>query len=396
MKKSGTTHNRKEIRRKAASAEPHPGKRVPSGAGRAPDGAAILPKVELWPIGSIKPYERNARTISESAVETVASSIREFGWRQPIVVDKESVIMVGHARFLAAQKLGLTHVPVHVADNLAPAQVKAYRLMDNRSHDASGWDVQKLSEELNELKGIDFALGLTGFEQFELQTLLTESAEKPHFYQTESIAIDQLQPHPRNYRSHPDDQLDHIIQSVKEHGFYRNIVVAKDSTILAGHGLVAACKKMGHTHIQVVRLDTLPDSIEALKIMAGDNDIQNRGVVNDRMLTEMLKEIRDKDSLLGSGYDDMMLANLLYVTRPASEIKDSDRTAEWVGMPEYDNGEQALRIAISFSSQADRVRFVEHTGIKIQRTGEQVRMWTTWWPPRENDDRSSLKFESAS
>ena len=90
--------------------------------------------IELWDIGRVIPYARNARKIPDKAVNKVAASIKEFGWRQPIVVDRESVIIVGHARLLAAQKLGLTQVPVHVADNLTPAQVKAYRIMDNRSH----------------------------------------------------------------------------------------------------------------------------------------------------------------------------------------------------------------------------------------------------------------------
>ena len=94
----------------------------------APAGLAI----EWWPIDRVKPYEKNARVISPKAVEKVAASIREFGWRQPIVVDSEAVIVVGHVRLLAAQYLRLTHVPVHVASNLSPAQIKAYRLADNR------------------------------------------------------------------------------------------------------------------------------------------------------------------------------------------------------------------------------------------------------------------------
>src|SRR5216684_3171756 len=90
--------------------------------------------VTLWPIEKIRPYARNARRIPQRAVDKVAASIQEFGWRQPIVVDSEGVIVCGHTRLLAAQKLGLDQVPVHVAHNLTPAQVRAYRLLDNRSH----------------------------------------------------------------------------------------------------------------------------------------------------------------------------------------------------------------------------------------------------------------------
>jgi len=92
-------------------------------------------QVTLWAIDRVIPYARNARDISQTAIDKVAASIKEFGWRQPIVVDNEAVIVAGHTRLLAARKLGLSAVPVHVADNLTAAQIRAYRLMDNRSHE---------------------------------------------------------------------------------------------------------------------------------------------------------------------------------------------------------------------------------------------------------------------
>ena len=124
-------------------------------------------KVCWWPIDKPVPYARNSRKIPERAIDKVAASIKEFGWRQAIVVDKEGVIICGHTRLLAARKLGLREVPVHVADNLTPAQVKAYRLMDNRSHDETSFDLDLLGPELEELKGLDFDLALTGFDDFE-------------------------------------------------------------------------------------------------------------------------------------------------------------------------------------------------------------------------------------
>ena len=86
--------------------------------------------IELWPIDRPIEYSRNARMITQAAVDKVAASIKEFGFRQPVVVDKDGVIIVGHVRSRAARKLGMTHVPVHVAANLTPAQVRAYRLME--------------------------------------------------------------------------------------------------------------------------------------------------------------------------------------------------------------------------------------------------------------------------
>ena len=84
-------------------------------------------QVELRPIASIRPYENNPR-VNDQAVDAVAASIREFGFRQPIVIDEAGVIVVGHTRYKAALKLGLETVPVHVAKGLTPAQLKAYRI----------------------------------------------------------------------------------------------------------------------------------------------------------------------------------------------------------------------------------------------------------------------------
>jgi DNA modification methylase len=123
-------------------------------------------------IESITPYARNARKIPQQAIDKVAASIREFGWRQPVVVDGEGVIICGHTRWLAAKKLGLTRIPIHIADNLTQAQVRAYRLMDNRSHQETDWDFELLTTELVELHGLDLDLDLTGFDAREIDSLL--------------------------------------------------------------------------------------------------------------------------------------------------------------------------------------------------------------------------------
>src|SRR5260370_13769661 len=127
-----------------------------------------------WPIDKPIPYARNSRKIPQRAVDKVAASIQEFGWRVPIVVDKNGIIICGHTRLLAAKKLSLQQVPIHVADNLTPAQVKAYRLMDNRSHEEADWDLELLGPELAELKGLDFALELTGFNWRDIEDLLAD------------------------------------------------------------------------------------------------------------------------------------------------------------------------------------------------------------------------------
>jgi len=127
-----------------------------------------------WSLNRPIPYARNSRKIPERAVDKVAASIKEFGWRQAIVVDREGVIICGHTRLLAARKLGLKQVPVHVAANLTPAQVKAYRLMDNRSQQESDWDLDLLGPELEELRDLDFDLSLTGFDPSEIDDFLAD------------------------------------------------------------------------------------------------------------------------------------------------------------------------------------------------------------------------------
>jgi len=122
-------------------------------------------------IDTVVPYARNPRR-NDKAVATVASSLAEFGWRQPIVVDEQMVIVAGHTRYEAAKRLGMTTVPVHVARGLSAAQLRAYRLMDNRSHQNASWDDELLALELQDLRLEDFDLELTGFDEAELDRLL--------------------------------------------------------------------------------------------------------------------------------------------------------------------------------------------------------------------------------
>ncbi|MBX9757224.1 MAG: ParB N-terminal domain-containing protein [Beijerinckiaceae bacterium] len=130
-------------------------------------------KVELVAIEKVLPYARNPRK-NEGAVAKVAASLKEFGWRQPIVVDNEMVIVVGHTRLMAARSLGMPEVPVHVAEGLTPAQVKAYRLADNRVHEEAEWDEALLKLEIEELQLEGFALSQTGFDDDELARLLAD------------------------------------------------------------------------------------------------------------------------------------------------------------------------------------------------------------------------------
>ena len=125
-------------------------------------------EVKLWKIGDVKPYEKNPRR-NDSAVDAVAASIQEFGWKQPIVVDKDGIIIAGHTRYKAAKKLGMKDVPVVVADDLTEEQVKAYRLADNKTGELAGWDFAALEEELGALT--DFGMEQYGFESTTEESL---------------------------------------------------------------------------------------------------------------------------------------------------------------------------------------------------------------------------------
>ncbi len=123
--------------------------------------------VETWSIDRPIPYARNPRKIPQAAVDKVAASIKAFGWRQPIVVDKAGDVVVGHTRLLAAQKLGLSEVPVHIAGDLTDAEARAYRLADNRANEEASWDAELLRIELGDL--CDVSAELTAFDPSELE-----------------------------------------------------------------------------------------------------------------------------------------------------------------------------------------------------------------------------------
>ena len=125
----------------------------------------------------IKPYEKNARK-NDDAVKYVAESIKQFGFKQPIVIDKDNVIIAGHTRLKASKQLGLEKVPCIVADDLTEEQVKAFRLADNKVSEFSGWDFMKLQEELSSLD-IDMSdFGFVEEEQVDIDNFFEDAEHK--------------------------------------------------------------------------------------------------------------------------------------------------------------------------------------------------------------------------
>ena len=129
-------------------------------------------------ISQLHKYDNNPRN-NDSAVDAVAESIREFGFKVPIVIDGDNVIVCGHTRVKAAKKLGMETVPCIIADDLTPEQIKAFRLADNKTGELAGWDFAKLEEELAELDGFDIsAFGFVENDEVDINSFFKDAEEK--------------------------------------------------------------------------------------------------------------------------------------------------------------------------------------------------------------------------
>ena len=134
----------------------------------------IIKKIEV-----LHPYENNPRK-NEGAIDAVANSIKEFGFKVPIVIDKKDTIVTGHTRYLAAQKLGLEEVPCILADDLTPKQIRAFRLADNKTSELAGWDFTKLDEELALIDDLDMTdFGFIDHEDIDVDSFFASAEEKP-------------------------------------------------------------------------------------------------------------------------------------------------------------------------------------------------------------------------
>ena len=197
----------------------------------------------------------------------------------------------------------------------------------------------------------------------------------------EMIPLVDLKPHPRNYQKHPADQLAHIRRSIEEHGFYRNIVVADDLTILAGHGVVEAATELGLAAAPGYRMPYGPDDPRAMKILTGDNELGRLAEVDDRLLTEILRDVRESDDLLGTGYNDETLSALVFISRAAHEIADFDAASQWVGLPDFPATSPPLRLVIQFETPAAREKLADEIGVTPYYV-TKLGVWSAWWPPR--------------
>ena len=139
-------------------------------------------------VEALIPYENNPRN-NENAVEAVAGSIREFGFKNPIIVDQNNVIVAGHTRLLAAKELGLKEVPTIIADDLTTEQINAYRLVDNKTNELAHWDIDMLERELSEIDSIDMEeFGFDDFPDLELDKVIEDDFEDEELDHEEPIS----------------------------------------------------------------------------------------------------------------------------------------------------------------------------------------------------------------
>jgi len=208
------------------------------------------------------------------------------------------------------------------------------------------------------------------------------------------VPLDSLTPHPDNYRVHPEDQIADIMASLSRHGQYRPVVISTDEFILAGHGVVDALAELGAVEVWIAEAPYLHTDSDAINLVIADNTLSLFAQDDDRALSELLKRLKDEDTLEGTGFNEQSLAALVMVTRPASEIADFDAAAEWVGMPDFEHAPELFEMKIVCESEDDRREVAERLGYGDTTVRKGKRVWTGYWPPREQDDPGSILFDA--
>lgn len=212
-----------------------------------------------------------------------------------------------------------------------------------------------------------------------------------------TMPLASLKPHPENYQTHEEDELEHLRESIKANNLYRNIVISKDDFILCGHGVAKACEQLGIDNVPCVRMPWNHDDMRAIKLLASDNEISHLAHRDDRKLTELLKTLAQSDvGLLGTGMDEQMVAALAMVTRPESEIADFDAAAEWLGMPSMgeEQRETRVRLIVWCDTEEERNDALQVLGVEIvARNRDTV---SIQWPEKEREVRedSSKMWEA--
>ena len=328
------------------------------------------------PISELTEYEKNSRTHSSEQIKQLSAAIKKFGFTQPIICDENKMILAGHGRYMAAMELGLKMVPCRILESLTEKEKKAYIIADNKIAEISEWHEDNLLAELSELQDFDIGGDLNSL--FDLNTFVRTKAQQ--------VSIDKIKPHPRNYKVHPPDQLEHLQQSIQENGISRNVLVANDFTILAGHGIVEAAKLLGLTSVPILRLDLPPDSTKAIKLLTADNEVSHLAETNAREMSELLKELLVEDDLLGTGYDKQKIENLLMVSRSKDEVAKLE-DEQWGNFMDFQAVKANPKLIINFENEKDREDFGKFIGAELTDKTKYI-----WWPFKEKNKFAHLNY----
>ena len=166
-------------------------------------------------VGDLIPYEKNPRK-NAKAVKYVANSIENFGFKQPIVIDRDNVVVCGHTRLMATKRLGIEEVPCIVADDLTDEQIKAFRLADNKVAEQSEWDIGLLNEELDDILNVD--MSDFGFDIFsmddleEMEGYNSEEDDREHFSKTFVFPIEKKKQIICYLKKHQNEIVEQIIK----------------------------------------------------------------------------------------------------------------------------------------------------------------------------------------
>ena len=347
--------------------------------------------IEIVDIKKIVLWKNNPRK-NDQAVPRLAEVIRERGQITPIVVyRKNNVCYKGNTTIKALKYLGINHVKVLYADFPSEAAAIAYGIADNRSSEWAEWD----SELLKNFLKIPEQMKDSGFSSVEKQAIFMDTCNTLSVNTVDPtdklINPDSLKPNPNSYRQHPEDQINHLLKSIELYGIYRPILITNDNTILDGHAIVTAALRLKIPLVPIKRLNIATESDEALKLITSINEVGKLAEIDDRMLTNYLKDVKDKTTgLRGTGYDEMMLANLVMVTRTAKEIANINEAAEWVGMPEYKDGITEFKLVVHFLTLVEKQSFLNRLGFADVKNKN---LKSIWWPRKKCDDPISIRFE---
>lgn len=337
-------------------------------------------------ISTLKAWKKNPRSITKEGLERLKVQLKRLGQYKPLIITKDGTVLGGNMRLKAYKEMGINDVWVSTVEADTEEAQLEYALSDNDRAGKYEFDeLITLAKDFPAIKWADYSVDL------QEPTLLPELKDLG-FLDTffNRVQIDLLKPNKYGYRQHSPEQINHLVKSIQQNGIYKNIIVANDYTILDGHAVVEAAKQMKIKVVPIKKLDIEPDSDQALKIVISNNEMGKFAETDDRKLTEALKLIKENnpDGLKGTGFDEMMLSNLLMVTRRADEIGDFSEAAEWVGMPDYLTTPNPLKLTVNFDNLQHKAEFFN---LIKQSFTEKTK--SIWYPYKENDDINSVKFE---